>query len=87
MCKTTMGRRPCTSPPSSVIRDRSRCCWRRVPRATFGTRKDRQTPLDLVSGPWSAEWEGIYQFLGSLFQMDLDIDRIKTVHPDVRAIL
>ena len=46
-----------------------------------------QMALDLVSGPWSAEWEGIYEFLGSVFQMDLDIDRIRTVRPDVYAIL
>ena len=28
-----------------------------------------------------------YEFLGSVFHMNLDIDRIRTVRPDVHAIL
>lgn len=45
------------------------------------------TPLDLVSGPWSEEWDGLYQYLGAVFQMDLDIQRIREVRPEVHAIL
>ncbi len=48
---------------------------------------DGLTPLDIVSGPWSDELEGIYEFLGSIFQMELDIDRIRMVRPEVHDIL
>ena len=48
---------------------------------------DGLTPLDLVSGPWSEELEGLYQFLGAVFQMELDIERIRESRPEVHAIL
>ena len=48
---------------------------------------DGLTPRDLVSDPWSDELEGLYEFLGSVFQMELDIDRIRMVRPEVRDTL
>jgi hypothetical protein len=48
---------------------------------------DGRTPLDLVSGPWSEELDGLYEFLGAVFQMDLDIERIRTIRPEVNALL
>lgn len=48
---------------------------------------DGLTARDLVSDPWSDELEGLYEFLGSVFQMELDIDRIRVVRPEVHDIL
>ena len=48
---------------------------------------DGLTPLDLVSGPWSDELDGLYEFLGAVFQMDLDIERIREIRPEVNALL
>jgi hypothetical protein len=45
------------------------------------------TPLGLVRAPWSDEMYGLYAFLGTLFQMDLDIERIRKTRPAVRAVL
>ncbi len=45
---------------------------------------DGLTPRDLVSDPWSDELEGLYEFLGSVFQMELDIDRIRMVPGSTR---
>ena len=42
---------------------------------------DGLTPLDIVSGPWSKELEGLYEFFDTIFQMGLDIDRIKEIPP------
>ena len=48
---------------------------------------DGLTALDLVSGPWTAETDGLYGFLGMVFQMALDIERIREVRPEVHALL
>ena len=48
---------------------------------------DGVTALETVSGPWSDELRGLYEFLGSIFQMELDIDRIRDVRPEIRALL
>ena len=45
------------------------------------------TPLGLVRAPWSDEMYGLYAFLGTVFQMDLDIERIRETRPAVRAVL
>jgi hypothetical protein len=45
------------------------------------------TPLEAVSGPWSEELRGLYEFFDGIFQMQLDIDRIREVRPEVHAIL
>ena len=44
-------------------------------------------PLTLATTPWGPELEGVYQFVYGLFQMELDIDRIKTDRVKVAAIL
>ena len=48
---------------------------------------DGQTALALMADPWSAELDGLYEFLGVVFQMNLDIDCIRAVRPEVRTIL
>ena len=48
---------------------------------------DGLTALDMVLPPWSAEVEGLYGFLGSMFQIDLDMDRLKAERPKVREML
>ncbi len=48
---------------------------------------DGRTPLDFVSGPWNEEMDGLYEFLGTVFQMELDIERIRKVRPEVNALL
>ena len=45
------------------------------------------TALDLVSGPWTAETDGLYGFLGMVFEMDLDVDRIREVRPELHILL
>ena len=48
---------------------------------------DGLTPLDLVSDPWNQELQGLYEYLGAVFQMELDVDRIREIRPEVDAIL
>ena len=48
---------------------------------------DGVTALETVSGPWSDELRELYEFLGSIFQMELDIDRIRDVRPEIRTLL
>ena len=46
-----------------------------------------ETPLDIVSGDWSHELEGLYKFIGELLQIKLDIKKIKSARPKIAAIL
>ena len=55
--------------------------------ATDLRNNDGVTPLEAVSGPWSEELRGLYEFFDGIFQMQLDIDRIREVRPEVHAIL
>ena len=48
---------------------------------------DGVTALEAVSGPWSEELTGLYEFFDATFQMQLDVDRIREVRPEVHAIL
>ena len=48
---------------------------------------DGMTALEAVSDPWSEELRGIYEFFDAIFQMQLDIDRIREIRPEVHAIL
>ena len=48
---------------------------------------DGVTALEAVSGPWSEELTDIYEFFDAIFQMQLAIDRIREVRPEVHAIL
>jgi len=46
-----------------------------------------ETPLDAVAGSWSQELEGIYKWLAELWNLQLDIERIKATRPKVAALL
>ena len=73
-------------PPARRRRERSRLCGARG--AARETRNDDGlTALDIVSGPWSEELRGLYEFLDAVFQMELDIERIRAIRSEVNAIL
>ena len=55
--------------------------------ATDLPNNDDQTALDMVLAPWSIEVEGMYVFLDSIFQMNLDMERLKEKRPQVRSML
>jgi ankyrin repeat protein len=55
--------------------------------STALTNNDGLTALDMVLPPWSPEVEGLYGFLGSMFQIDLDMDRLQAERPKVRELL
>lgn len=46
-----------------------------------------QTALDVSSMEWNLQIEQIYQAIGGMLQMELDIERIKTTRPVVAQIL
>lgn len=46
-----------------------------------------QTALESVTGPWTEELEGIYQYIAGIFQMQLDLERIKAARPKIAALL
>ena len=46
-----------------------------------------ETPLDAVAGSWSQELEGIYKWLAELWNLQLDLERIKASRPKVAALL
>ena len=46
-----------------------------------------ETPLDAVAGEWSQELEGIYKWLAELWNLQLDLERIKATRPKVAALL
>jgi ankyrin repeat protein len=46
-----------------------------------------ETPLDIVSGDWSPELEGLYKFIEELLQIKLDMKKIKSARPKIAAIL
>ncbi len=48
---------------------------------------DGLTALDLVSGPWTAETDGLYGFLGMVFEMDLDVEQIREARPELHVLL
>lgn len=51
------------------------------------TNKDGATPLDIVSIPWSSELEGLYKFIAGLIKIEVDLERIKSVRPEVVRLL
>lgn len=55
--------------------------------ATHIQNTDGYTPLDLVRDPWTDEMYALYGYLGTVFQMDLDIERIRKARPAVREVL
>jgi len=46
-----------------------------------------QTPLDTVAGQWNQELEGIYEWFEEVVEIELDIERIKAVRPEIAEIL
>ena len=46
-----------------------------------------ETPLDSVAGEWSQELEGIYKWLAELWNLQLDLERIKATRPKIAALL
>ncbi len=46
-----------------------------------------ETSLDAVAGEWSQELEGIYKWLAELWNLQLDLERIKATRPKVAALL
>jgi len=49
--------------------------------------KRGETPLDAVAGEWSSELEGIYKFLARLWNLQLDLDHIKSARPKIATLL
>ena len=45
------------------------------------------TPLDNVADEWTDELEGIYRMVGGMFQLELDLERIKAARPTVAEML
>jgi hypothetical protein len=48
---------------------------------------DGASALHMVLALWSIEVEGMYGFLDSIFQMNLDMERLKEKRPQVRSML
>lgn len=46
-----------------------------------------ETPLYGVAGEWSQELEDIYKWLGELWNLQLDLERIKAARPKLTALL
>ena len=46
-----------------------------------------ETPLSAVAGQWSPELEGIYNSLAELWNLQLDLDRIKVTRPKIDTLL
>ncbi len=56
--------------------------------AVLNARNDKgETPLDSGAAPWSAEVQGIVQFIAGLLQIDVDIERVRIGRPRVVAML
>jgi ankyrin repeat protein len=45
------------------------------------------TALDAVTSEWTPELENIYRGIGAALQLDIDLDRVKTVRPEIAEIL
>jgi hypothetical protein len=46
-----------------------------------------ETPLDAVSGPWTPELQGAYSYIAGYLHIQLDIERIKRVRPEMAELL
>ncbi len=46
-----------------------------------------ETPLDSVAGEWSQKLEGIYKWIAELLNLQLDLERIKSVRPQIAELL
>jgi hypothetical protein len=45
------------------------------------------TPLGGVAMDWSEEIQGITQFIGSILEIKIDIEQVKTIRPEIVALL
>ena len=46
-----------------------------------------KTALESVSGEWSSALEGAYTMIGEMWKLDLDMERIKEVRPQVADLI
>jgi len=51
------------------------------------TNKFGHTPLDTVSAEWSPEVEGTYRLFAELYHLDLDLERVREVRPQVADLI
>jgi spore coat protein CotH len=47
----------------------------------------KETPLGSVAQPWNAQIQGIVQFLGTILQIPIDVERVKAARPQVAELL
>ncbi len=47
----------------------------------------KETPLGSVAQPWNAQIQGFVQFLGTILQIQIDVERVKTARPQVADLL
>ena len=45
------------------------------------------TPLDNVADEWTDELQGVYRMIAGMFQLELDLERIKAARPVVAEML
>ncbi len=56
--------------------------------ASVETENERgETPIDVVSGEWSSELAGFYEFISQSANVELDIDQIEQSRPEIAARL
>ena len=46
-----------------------------------------ETPLDTVDDEWTDEVHGLYRMIAAMFQLELDLERIKSARPLIAKIL
>jgi hypothetical protein len=46
-----------------------------------------QTPLETIALPWSPEVEGIYQYIGGVLKIELDLAKIRAARPEIADLL
>ena len=56
--------------------------------ASVSTKNDRgETPIDVVSAAWSPDLAGIYNYIGGLVEVELDLERIERERPQIAELL
>jgi ankyrin repeat protein len=46
-----------------------------------------QIPLETVSGEWNSDLEGIYKMVAGMWKLELDLERIRAVRPQVADLI
>ena len=46
-----------------------------------------ETPLDTVAQDWNAQTQGIVQFVGTILQIKVDVERVKAGRPQIAELL